>query len=285
VEFILFAVVAVIVISGLLVLIGAFLALGRVVAHYIALGWRYSRRRVLLGRRRRKLRKYAGWMPPTPEPTSCEKEMYKIHRDYVQHEDTLINHRTTLLLTIQGFLLTAIGLGLKQMYEITENKQCDSLPASFSGLWQLVRDGWPEILAAQSYYDLKIIEFNLYLYFLIFVGLTTSIIGRVSIGAAGDAISNLETNWNRYYYGIENPSELHFKSKALPGTTGGGSVENRRRGISFVRWMPTFFIWFWFLLLGTRLSFMLVEGACLKIATSTHPIYMVNSNAPARADR
>jgi hypothetical protein len=40
---------------------------------------------------------------------------YRIFRDYLQHEDDLINHRSTWHHTIQGLLFTALGVTLSKL--------------------------------------------------------------------------------------------------------------------------------------------------------------------------
>jgi hypothetical protein len=40
---------------------------------------------------------------------------YRIFRDYLQHEDDLINHRSTWHHTIQGLLFTALGVTLSKV--------------------------------------------------------------------------------------------------------------------------------------------------------------------------
>ena len=53
-------------------------------------------------------------MPVTNE------EVYKIHRDYLEHEDELVHHRTTALITIQSFLIATFGFTYQKKYEIAE---------------------------------------------------------------------------------------------------------------------------------------------------------------------
>src|SRR5271155_2266738 len=55
--------------------------------------------------------------PPLPQPTPTPKysrthlmRHYKIYRDYMKHEDDLLNHRTTWLLIFQGFLFATLGV-------------------------------------------------------------------------------------------------------------------------------------------------------------------------------
>jgi hypothetical protein len=45
--------------------------------------------------------------PAVPEKLA---EHFELYRDYVKHEDELINRRLTWLLTVQGFLFAAYGL-------------------------------------------------------------------------------------------------------------------------------------------------------------------------------
>jgi hypothetical protein len=45
------------------------------------------------------------------------EERYQILRDYVKHEDTLINFRQTWTIAVQGFLFAAYGTGLDKLHE------------------------------------------------------------------------------------------------------------------------------------------------------------------------
>jgi hypothetical protein len=53
-------------------------------------------------------------MPPQKEPTAQEiRERMKEVSAYLRHENDLVNHRLTWMWTLQGFLLTAYSLLLK----------------------------------------------------------------------------------------------------------------------------------------------------------------------------
>ena len=51
---------------------------------------------------------------------------YRIFRDYLQHEDDLINHRSTWHHTIQGLLFTALGVTLSKL-DPTATRQAASV--------------------------------------------------------------------------------------------------------------------------------------------------------------
>ena len=50
----------------------------------------------------------------TNNGNTSDSEFYKIIRDYITHEDSLINNRLTWLLAIQGLLFTAYGLSIRE---------------------------------------------------------------------------------------------------------------------------------------------------------------------------
>ena len=50
---------------------------------------------------------------PEPDPSLDNEDLYsvyQIYRDYMKHEDDLLNQRTTWLLVIQGFLFATLGV-------------------------------------------------------------------------------------------------------------------------------------------------------------------------------
>lgn len=210
------------------------------------------------GRRKKSYVRSPTWMGSAPDSLT-PKEVYEIHRDYIEHEDHLVNHRTTLLITLQGALLAAFGIGFQKLYAqpaASNLKPCPSL--TWGELWQ---KEW-ELLSPKSLSELPILEFNFYLFGLIVVGLITSYIGRRSIGAAANAILSLETHWNIYYYKNETRPEKLADYKLIPGITGGGRRKARDVGIFFVKGIPTFFICLWMVVFFLRLMFMLAENLC-----------------------
>jgi hypothetical protein len=201
---------------------------------------------------------------PVREPRLSPDKVYEIHRAYIEHEDDLVHHRTTLMVTIQGLLLAAFGLGLQKFYEKVDIKfSCDFRDQLLHPI-DTIQQVLPKLFPPENFQDLVVLEFNCYLLIIVFVGLATSLIGRISIGAAKKAILAVEEHWNLYYYQSKVRPEQEIKFRIFPGIAGGGKIKNRKRGISFVSWIPSFFVWLWILMLTTRLVFMIAEGTCIK---------------------
>ena len=162
-------------------------------------------------------------MPVTNE------EVYKIHRDYLEHEDELVHHRTTALITIQSFLIATFGFTYQKKYEIAEKlfSQDKSLtPAALGSITD---------------------EYNGFLFILAIVGAATSYIAWRSILAATYAIKALESNWLQFCE--HNPPEH------LPGLTGGGIKKSTGDGISLATWAPMFLLILWLATIAALLVF------------------------------
>ncbi|SEF13402.1 hypothetical protein SAMN02787142_8054 [Burkholderia sp. WP9] len=201
---------------------------------------------------------------PVREPRLSPDKVYEIHRAYIEHEDNLVNQRTTLMVTIQGLLLAAFGFGLQKFYEKVDAKlSCDFRDQLLHPI-DTIQEVLPKLFPPENFQDLVVLEFNCYLLIIVLVGLATSLIGRISIGAAKKAILALEDHWNIYYYQSKVRPEQEIKFRIFPGISGGGKIKNRKRGISFVSWIPGFFVWLWILMLTARLVFMIAEGTCIK---------------------
>ena len=152
-------------------------------------------------------------MPATTE------EIYKIHRDYLEHEDDLVHHRTTALVTIQSFLIATFGFTYQKKYEIAEklfSRDHALTPASLGTITD---------------------EYNGFLLILAIVGAATSFIAWRSILAATNAIKELEANWLRVNSQSPPPH--------LPGLTGGGSRQSSNEGIALATWSPLFLLLLW----------------------------------------
>jgi hypothetical protein len=210
-------------------------------------------------------------VPKLKEDILGADKIFEVHRDYMQHEDTLIFHRTTLVATIQGFLLTAFGVSVQKFYEkINPVISCNFSSVQDKHPFKTLFDLSMKVLQPETFQDVAILEFNCYLLVLVLTGISTSLIGVVSIRAAKRAITELQTHWEIYYYqGQINLQNSEFR--VLPGITGGGSLKNRDRGISFVTWVPIFFVALWILILVIRTIFMVFEGMCWKFGTPVSP--------------
>lgn len=151
-------------------------------------------------------------------PATIE-EIYKIHRDYVEHEDELVHHRMTTLITIQSFLLATFGFTYQKKYEIAERLFEHDPKLSLSVLGSITD------------------EYNGFLLVLAVVGLGTSFIAFRSIKAATNAITELEKSWLR--------AANHQPPDYLPGLTGGGNATSSATGITLSTWAPMFLVALW----------------------------------------
>lgn len=145
------------------------------------------------------------------------EEIYKLHRSYIEHEDGLVNHRTTWLITVQSFLIATFGFSYQKKFEVAE--KVNSAGKSLSSLG--------------SVYD----EYRVFMVVLAFVGLITAVAAFFSVYAAIRALRSIRDNWHKSYG--------HEPHAYLPGITGGGDKRAERRGISLSMWAPIFFSLLW----------------------------------------
>jgi hypothetical protein len=142
--------------------------------------------------------------------------IYKLYRDYVEHEDELIYQRTHSLVTIQSFLLATFGLCYQKRFEIAA---------------MLLEKG-------HQLSDININnEYNGLMLALAFVGIATSLIALVSVKAARRAIEGLDFEWNR----IRETNPQHY----LPKLIGGGNPDAAKHGFHLSLYIPRFFLLFW----------------------------------------
>jgi hypothetical protein len=55
------------------------------------------------------------------------EELYLNYRDYIKHENILINYRTTWLITIQSFLITTFGFSYQKKFEVISSAALNGL--------------------------------------------------------------------------------------------------------------------------------------------------------------
>jgi|SRR5947209_5058950 len=118
-----------------------------------------------------------------PRPTFSDlKEQYGIYRDYMKHEDDLLNQRSTLHLVAQGLLFTALGT---------------------------LFGGKDKPIWGTAHVTL--------VYILVFLGLTVATVAFLGIWAANRAIDELREQWQgvlKCYNNVLLP--------ILPGLAGAG---------------------------------------------------------------
>jgi hypothetical protein len=164
------------------------------------------------------------------------EEVFIIFRDYVKHEDMLINQRMTWMITIQSFLIATFGFSYQKKLEIiskifTEPKSLEHRLSEF-------------MLTIQMY--------NAFLVIICIVGIRMSRITFLITDAANHSIGGLEKKW-------EATSKL-YETDHLPKLTGGDGdyVKAKESGKKLSRFLTRFFIGFWVVII----IFMLIEAYC-----------------------
>jgi hypothetical protein len=173
---------------------------------------------------------------------------YGIYRGYIQHEDTLINHRITWMLTIHGFLYATYGFTLQKLLEI--NEKVSAVMSSKVGnelncylhhspLWSSIS----QILA--------------FLGCICLVGLVISVTALNSIAAAYNAASAVvrlfSTHVRPQMYSLPDETRIHiyeFQGKMFPFLTAGGFSHGERRGFTAAWSIPTVLIFSWIISAG-----------------------------------
>jgi len=159
----------------------------------------------------------------TPEPweipadfTSCHGDphweklqaLYNVYRDYMKHEDDLLNQRSTWHLLIQGFLFTTLG----------------------------VIGEWQNPLGADRLY----MERGFLVYVLAFAGAGIAVAAAISINAANNAIDALFNKWKNVLATYQGESK-HL----LPEIAGGGRAKARDKGKQPAVWIPRILVVVW----------------------------------------
>jgi hypothetical protein len=145
--------------------------------------------------------------------------LYRIHRDYIQHEDTLVNQRTTWLITIQAFLIATFGFSYQKLFEVAEKMNGRDTPVAVDQLGPIAS------------------EYKTFLAALAIVGVVTSFAAFFSIIAARRAVGAIAKNWETV--------PRRGGSDYLPGITGGGAGWNVFLGSVIAIGTPLFFASMW----------------------------------------
>jgi len=136
--------------------------------------------------------------PPTPAGSNPQDfdqraRQYQIFRDYLEHEDDLLNHRSTWHLAMQGFLFAAVGVLLQSK---SDDSNMDAL--------RMLRQWLPYIIPL--------------------VGLSIAILAAFSMSAAHKAINRLSDDWE--HVRLEYPTPLPI----LPALAGAGDTSAKGWG-------------------------------------------------------
>jgi hypothetical protein len=142
---------------------------------------------------------------------------YKIFRDYIEHEDGLVNNRLLWNINIQGFLFATYGFSVQKLAEIQHGVEGTGGSGATALRWLLV--------------------------ILPFFGGSISFLSWQGVMAAQKATINVKTLWM-------NTAEKEHPAghPTLPGITGGGEGPNTIAGHKAPKIFPWLFIGAWVLL-------------------------------------
>jgi hypothetical protein len=171
--------------------------------------------------------------PPDPKPNIYEH--YKIFREYVEHEDCLINNRLLWNINIQGFLFVTYGYSIQKMAEMTTRHK---------------------------------LELHWLILVLPFVGATIGFLTSMGVKAAQRAIRNLEEQWENL---LRDHHSAELQARLYPGLIGGGCPktrpaverhENHEWGFRAPIWFSRIFIIAWGILLLASIATLAPTSRC-----------------------
>jgi hypothetical protein len=168
-------------------------------------------------------------MPSTAPPSGHDDlhryQHFKLYRDYVEHEDALIDKRLLWNLNIQGFLLATYGFSVQKLAEVQVHQpQTDE----------------KELLGTWALYAL--------LFVLPLLGGVISFLSWQGIEAAQFAIKNLSDEWAEIEHGYKSGHDALKPPQPLPQLpkmTGGGAALAHDWGLRAPLWFPWAFICVW----------------------------------------
>lgn len=115
-----------------------------------------------------------------PKPILRSEEAFSIYRDYLKHEDDLINNRLSWNFTIQGFLFAAYSFALEKIADIREGLLSTAIDTR-------------RVQASNVLHSIS--DLQIFLLVLTVVGMGVSFFVYVSVRAARYAIQELEVRW------------------------------------------------------------------------------------------
>lgn len=117
--------------------------------------------------------------PRQPENLLSGKEMHAVFRDYIKHEDTLVQYRVTWLLVLAGMLLTTY--------------------VTLYGLMLYIISSAPKVRAERALVDYPITTLLFVPIFLLsLIGITASVICFRSILGASSSTKSMLAAWARF---------------------------------------------------------------------------------------
>ena len=152
-------------------------------------------------------------------------DMYKIHIEYIRHENELLHQRVTWFVAIQGGALAALSFSMQKYFEsflkfsampdvgalsVDERVSQFLVWAQFVGYWMLIC--WLGWVAARK--------------------------AKISIKAALQAQKRVELNWARRF--LDRADVVGF-----PALMGGGEDQASADGGAYAKHLPGIFTWIW----------------------------------------
>jgi hypothetical protein len=172
-------------------------------------------------------------------------ELYKVYRDYMKHEDDLLNQRTTWLLVIQGFLFATLAV---------------------LGEWVSPKDPLSDLLRTERLY---------LIYVLVGVGIFIAVAAFISILAANEAIDSLQEKW-------EKELREHYRAEdwdLFPEIAGGGHKKAKARGKTPALAIPCIVSLAWIIVAGMNANDKLYRPAAASSAQTNSAAPMSNSQS------
>ncbi len=134
--------------------------------------------------------------------------IYRIYREYVVHEDDLINNRVGWFIQLHSFLIATYGIVVTAI-----------ITTFFAEHGPQIHAAWPQGFACLLLAGIAV------------VGLLSSLAAKQSIDAADQAIRTLRQSW-LLVLGDRD------RGKLLPGLTGGGNIGVAKLGARFHLRLP-----------------------------------------------
>lgn len=164
--------------------------------------------------------------------------MFKVYIEYTRHENELIHHRTTWLVTTQGGFILILAFLIQKYFEVVIN------------LLKIVPN--PENASQLVINSDQRATLSLFIVFWIIiciVGFATSLSARRSIDAAIRAQTSIREKWDRLFL-------ARADLVGLPHLMGGGSEIADKNGAHFARRLPQILltVWIIFLILAVLLA-------------------------------
>jgi hypothetical protein len=198
----------------------------------------------------------------TIEEIKYYQELYVLYRDYIKHEDNLINARISWMISIQSFLIATFGFSYQKKFEIINSfinkinkiKVTDKQLLDLTDFIKLKDVKEIENILDKLYYlnidsmmkiEIKafqnlIFRYDIFLWILTVIGMLTSFSALRSTSAAHSSIDELSIKWKEIIRNLKLP---------FPQIVGGGSFKANQHGKILSERLPYFFLFIWGIIL------------------------------------